>query len=605
MFDCYTKNSSTMLSLKFKCGRVSSEKRETIVLDIDLELKVAKLESLVEDELSLCKNSVDLYLNDKILDENSPIQETEISAESEIDIVFKKSYESYLEAKRLVPEFKDMDYLVKDSGTSVKIREIILGYLNILEEETTMRDVRRVFRTESFANEMLAYSKTLATERCTILIKLLFAYKYFSFLNSFLARSSDSPICDIILDNITDDFKFEDAPDLLSDAISDDKFRLVKCLIDSGICLELRAGLEDATALMVASMNGRLEITKLLLDSGANVFTTDECGYGSLDHAIINGKDRVANELIKRGAIINIEFRNISYSNNEILKIMLKYGKYSADDLNWLLFQIIGNNSIKKFRILLSITNAKDLKYKGYPVLISCIKHGLIEFVEELLVRGFDVNVKCKDGYSAFYHALKKPDVLRLIFDSEQKITIDEDLFGYVQKTGNFDLLKHQDINVFYQNGRTALTSIKSDDYRDYIDYLLEMCDPNLETRDGLSPIEFAIENNMSYLFEGLLEHGAKIDIEKLNRKRIIAKVRDISILKILIESEIEIGLDNINNILCQLFLASEITLAHKILKTIDCKFPVDKRLYDHSLSKCDRVMINSLLDIDSNMSCY
>jgi len=97
-------------------------------------------------------------------------------------------------------------------------------------------------------------------------------------------------------------------------------------------------------------------------------------------------------------------------------------------------------------------------------------------------------------------------------------------------KTGDFDLLKDQDIDAFYQNGRTALTSIKGDDYHDYIDYLLEIGNPNLETRDGLSPIEFAIENNMPYLFERLLEYGAKIDIEKLNRNRIIGKVRRVDL---------------------------------------------------------------------------
>ncbi len=77
----------------------------------------------------------------------------------------------------------------------------------------------------------------------------------------------------------------EEGVSIFDMAITYDNIKLVKYLIEQGIDINVTSRRSGFTALMAAACYGRSEITKLLLESGANKNATDAEGFKAIDFA--------------------------------------------------------------------------------------------------------------------------------------------------------------------------------------------------------------------------------------------------------------------------------------------------------------------------------
>ncbi len=77
----------------------------------------------------------------------------------------------------------------------------------------------------------------------------------------------------------------EEGVSIFDMAITYDNIKLVKYLIEQGIDINVTSRRSGFTALMAAACYGRSEITKLLLESGANKNATDAEGFTAVDFA--------------------------------------------------------------------------------------------------------------------------------------------------------------------------------------------------------------------------------------------------------------------------------------------------------------------------------
>ena len=77
----------------------------------------------------------------------------------------------------------------------------------------------------------------------------------------------------------------EEGVSIFDMAITYDNIKLVKYLIEHGIDINVTSRRSGFTALMAAACYGRGEITKLLLESGANKNATDAEGFKAIDFA--------------------------------------------------------------------------------------------------------------------------------------------------------------------------------------------------------------------------------------------------------------------------------------------------------------------------------
>ena len=155
----------------------------------------------------------------------------------------------------------------------------------------------------------------------------------------------------------------------------------MKKLADSGIDVNCAAPNQyTSTPLHYASLNGHLEVAKLLLEKGANVNCQDDCKWTPLHYASESGHLEVAKLLLEKGAnVICQDIRKLTplhYASMkghlEVVKLLLEKGA-----------NINSQNS-----------------HNDTPLYIAAFT-GKKELVKLLLDNGCDINLKDKDGKTA------------------------------------------------------------------------------------------------------------------------------------------------------------------------------------------------------------
>lgn len=92
------------------------------------------------------------------------------------------------------------------------------------------------------------------------------------------------------------------AKDELHDAVMANDAELVKELIANGADINSQHWMLSRTPLMLAAINGNLEITKILLDAGADYEIKSSGGCTAIYYAAEYGRNEVAKILYARGA---------------------------------------------------------------------------------------------------------------------------------------------------------------------------------------------------------------------------------------------------------------------------------------------------------------
>lgn len=89
---------------------------------------------------------------------------------------------------------------------------------------------------------------------------------------------------------------------LVAASISGDSGSVSKLLVQEGVKVDYRRRGEDPTSLGYASINGHVEVVKLLLQAGANVLQVDDCYMTPLHYALDRNHEEIVQLLLKPSA---------------------------------------------------------------------------------------------------------------------------------------------------------------------------------------------------------------------------------------------------------------------------------------------------------------
>ena len=141
--------------------------------------------------------------------------------------------------------------------------------------------------------------------------------------------------------------------------------------------------------LFVAIRNNDKAMLKLLLDSNADVNFKNSKGYTIFMYCIASNKIKLAQELLKYGALGDFNFKYAKGKTALMIAILSKERRFIR--------------SISKFRQNLDLTDDQ-----GRTALIYAVYMGLGDVVKELIEKGADVSIKGKDGKTALDIAEEK-----------------------------------------------------------------------------------------------------------------------------------------------------------------------------------------------------
>lgn len=220
-----------------------------------------------------------------------------------------------------------------------------------------------------------------------------------------------------------------------------------------------------ATALIIASEIGNIEIVKLLLEYGADTDIQTENRVTALISAIAN--DHI-----------------------EIVKLLLEYG---AD------------------------TNVQD--EDGWVPLMSATEIGNIEIVKLLLEYRADINIKTKNGGTALIIASQNGyiEVVKLLLEHSADTNVQDENevtpLMFASSNGYIEIVKllleyNVDTNVQGENGVTALMFASQNGYIEIVKLLLEHnVDTNIQAENGATALMLASKNGHIDLVKLLSEY--------------------------------------------------------------------------------------------------
>ena len=168
---------------------------------------------------------------------------------------------------------------------------------------------------------------------------------------------------------------------------------------------------EETTPLHKSSQNGHLNMVKFFIRLGADVEVKSKGGWTPLHVACIEGRTDIVKFLIKKGASVNAETNKINCTplhcakNPEITKILIDNGANvdAKDNDDWTPLHIAVNKTTDIVKVLLENGAQIDTKNKdGDTPLHIASYNGQLEIVKLLIQHSAQVDARCKQNQTPF-----------------------------------------------------------------------------------------------------------------------------------------------------------------------------------------------------------
>jgi len=287
------------------------------------------------------------------------------------------------------------------------------------------------------------------------------------------------------------------------------------------------------TALHIAANGGMTDIARLLLQNRADANARDSTGASPLDEAAWRGFPDVAALLLKSGARINdVQVKTGATPLNEaafkgqnaVVELLLaQNADATIEDKAG--FSPIENairfHHTDTARIILQHVQAGLPNNARAKLLGEAIVKGHEDMVEMLLSNGVDVNAYLPSGSTALdVAALKGQDAIVKLLTAKGAAVNSRNKFGTMPlydaalsghlTTVAILLAQGAEINAQEtQSGTTALYAAASFGYEDVAVLLLEKgADPNICSKEGVSPLHVALENGNVGIANRIRQHG-------------------------------------------------------------------------------------------------
>lgn len=153
---------------------------------------------------------------------------------------------------------------------------------------------------------------------------------------------------------------------------------VIKCLLELGADPNTKDE-QGTSVLMVSAVWANFEISELLVSKGADIHAANDTGWTPLCYALHSGKNRLALDLLDRGAKFSLLDE---YGRNEA---------FLLDDQPDLLDSLVARG------LDISLKKATD----GQTPLHVAVVNGFGNLAERLVFHGVDASIKDKDGHTA------------------------------------------------------------------------------------------------------------------------------------------------------------------------------------------------------------
>ena len=326
----------------------------------------------------------------------------------------------------------------------------------------------------------------------------------------------------------------------------------------------------DSDLLLVAALEGNVEVVQTLLAHGANVNVTHSYGWTALFYAAQGGNVEVVQTLLAHGANVNVTdsdgwtalFNAAHDGNVEVVQTLLAHGANvnvtHNDGCTALFFAAQGGNVEVVQTLLAHGANVSATASDGITALFSATLKGNVEVVQTLLAHGANVNVTDSDGWTALFNAAHEGNVevvqTLLAHGANVNATASDGMTAlfFAAQHGSVEvvqtLLAHgANVNVTHNDGCTALFSATLKGNVEVVQTLLDHgANVNATDGHGWTALFFAAQGGSIEVVQTLLAHGANVSATGTTGRTalfIVAEKGHIGVAEILLNQGAKVGI--------------------------------------------------------------
>ena len=280
---------------------------------------------------------------------------------------------------------------------------------------------------------------------------------------------------------------------LLMNVISDKNIDMVKFLLDKKVDIELLDP-EGSTALFYAAHTNNIEIIKMILSAGANIYHENYNDTTFFNIIMNTFNIELINYLIEK---YNFDINCIDKSGNSLLHLAC------AREENSIKFLI-------EKKINLNIVNY----LKQTALIVLCNEYNPGEEIIRLLIENnADVNLQDNKKYSALTYAI---------------------INNYINIVKILVELENTNINIIATDGSTPLITAAIENSYDIIKYLVDKgADLNIQDIYGNTALIIAADHEDIDIAKYLYDKGTNINLERIDGKKAYNMTDDENILSI------------------------------------------------------------------------
>ena len=447
------------------------------VFNVELNTKFSELLAIASEKFGLDRVCLKLQINGIDIDNDTLLQESEITADEPfVDVVVKRNGLMIFKELQKNKLFTDIDFNDSNLGDllykkaiercrETKYMSLILDLLNLISDDKSL------------------------------LTKLFFEF----------ARSSSDEVFDLILEHVDINTRNEIGANAVTDLVmytKNEYISQVERLIKKGADVNL-TGSDNNSALIISSHHGHINLVKKLLEAGANVNNIRKDGDTALTLASWKGHEEIVKELLNAGA-------NVNHVVND--------GDTSLTLASWK-----GHKEIVK-ELLNAGVNVNYVNNNGISALFFASWHGHIEIVKELLNAGVNVNhITPGSGNSSLNVASYEghneivKELLKAGSNVNHVANCKNSSLHLALKGKHYNIAKEilkycPDVNLKDKNGKTAI--MMTSDYS-IIKKLIYQGATDIDQCE-VSPLILAVKNNDFRLVKMILAQD--IDINRTDK---------------------------------------------------------------------------------------